>query len=147
MAAPADVSAVRQAIAARAAGLDGWTESIFHPALFPGRDPATVAHQAFAVWCPSSERIDGRERPGAGFAYVRTRVALRFTYRLTPKDHVDAFDAALVAEDAMLTRLMTGNWSTNFHLFWDGSARSLPPGLPGWQLAELQLAALHYVSL
>lgn len=146
MGVPVDVSAVRDAVAARAASLSGWTESIWHPDLFPGQDPGTVAHQAFAVAVPTTENVGGRAVGGRA-ALVQTPVNVRFTVRLTPKDQRDAFNAALVAEKALLDHLMATGWAADFALVWRGSDRSLPPGLQGWQLVQLRLQATHYLSL
>ena len=133
-------SAIRAAIAARVALLTGWAESRFLADRL-GYDPASVAHLAYSVDLPNGQAVGHRQKPTI---YQQETVVIRFTHRVSPKDQVDSYDAALTAESSLITQLLA-NWTTTFQLVYVSSVRaSLDSG--EWRRHEVTFHALFYVQ-
>lgn len=139
------VAELRAAVATRVALLEGWTESKAIPELF-GQDPASIAHLAFAVALPTTDRVDPRQR---GATYVRTKLVIRFSTRGQPKDAVAATTAQLAAEAALMAQLLESSptWpNAGFHLVFEDIERSATPE-GEWLRSDVSFTATHTVPL
>ena len=88
------LSAVRQRFATKLLTLTGFTQSR-NPYDNALRAPQTVAHLRF--WVGITEAVgrpDDRQRASTGIL-MDTSVAVKFAYRLRPKDQIIDLDAAL----------------------------------------------------
>jgi len=140
------VAAVRQRFATNIDAISGWSESKYPYDLF-GRGPATVGHLAFAVGAEESEWDDDRQRASRG-TETRSRIGVRFTARLKPKDQVVSYDTMLDAEHAMIKIIMANSNTMldDLHIRLVRARRELVE--PGeWFLSEIIFEAGHRLAL
>lgn len=84
-------STIRQRFATQIETISGFKE-IRSPFDGMGRSPNTIAHNGFAVSVRgSTSRDDDRQKRGQGIM-MNTDVAVRFGYRIRPKDQLESFD-------------------------------------------------------
>lgn len=135
-------SAIRAAIAARIVALGGeWKESRFLPDRL-GYDPSSVAHLAFSVDMPNGRAAGNRQKPTI---YQQETVVVRFTYQVKPKDQITSYDAALDAENTVITQLLASGWASQFQTVYVSSSRSsLETG--EWRRHELTFNVLFYLA-
>jgi hypothetical protein len=120
---------VRQDVAARVEAIGGgWSEApivaqTFGPEAAANAISGPRGHLAFAVDITRSEALQQRQRAADGLL-VRSTVVIRWLARLA-RDEVDALDAALAAEVALISQLLTfdATWPATFHLRYDRSER------------------------
>lgn len=144
-------AAVRQRVATQIATLSGWTLSPMPWIVFgnpAAKGPARQhAHLAFAVGVPTSKHVGIRARASEG-AIVATDVSVRFSARFEGLDAIDAEDACLAAELALIQAVMaqTASWPTDLKVRWDGSSRALTPTGEHW-LSEIKFTVTHLLAL
>ena len=150
------VAALRQAMAARIAGLSGWWEApvpfdSFGLSGVPDALPALKAHLAFVVGTPSTTPITWRQKASEG-VYVETDTRVRFFARHTPGPTRSqaSLDAATAAEQALIARVISVDaaWPVTFDLEF----RSIPSHAAlttsgEWFLSEIQFTARHVYAL
>lgn len=150
------VAGLRQAMAARIAGLSGWWEApvpyeSFGISGVPDAVPGLKAHLAFVVGTPSTGPINWRQKASEG-VYVETDTRVRFFARHTPGPTTSqtSLDAATAAEQAVIARLMAvdATWPVTFDLQLVSiptHARLTRTG--EWFLSEIQFTARHIYAL
>ncbi len=141
------VATLRQRVAARVVALGApWKESPYLYELV-GRDPASIAHGAFAVGVPRTTADGSRQRVNVG-ANVATPFVLRFTARVKPKDGVDSLDVALDLEHALIRQLCQhdATWPVDAHVLYVNTDRTLVDA-GDWLRLDLIFNALHTLAL
>lgn len=102
------VRQLRDDVVARVLTLSGWRESRVAPDSF-GRDADSLAHLCFSVHPATTEDLrQYRGRPAEG-TLVETQLAVRYSYRLPPKDMSGGYDGSLDAEQQLVACLMAYN--------------------------------------
>jgi hypothetical protein len=138
-------SAVRQAIAAKVAGLSGFKESKHSPDYF-GRTENTVAHLAFGVQLAASTAMDERQRRPVG-VYVNTPVRVLFAYRLRPLDiYPTDYDNALDAEETVINAVLNIYTTPNntFTIRYNSSTREVTDSQE-YCIISIEFTALHTI--
>mgnify|MGYP004448467689 CR=1 FL=1 len=101
------VSAVRSRLATAVGDITGFNESKTPYTAF-ARDPNSVAHKGFAVGMVRTVPIGDRQRVTDGMT-VRSTAAVRFLYRLRPKDQITDYGTALDAEHDIIKACLAQN--------------------------------------
>lgn len=142
---------VRAAVAARITLLGSpWWEAPVPPDLHswsqvPDAVPSTRAHGSFSVRLPSSAAAPGeRHKTGTGYR-VTHRLTVRFLARVTPKDAIASYDAALALETALIASLDSG-WSGDLTMYYQGTERTTAQ-TGEWIQIECLFALTHLVAL
>ena len=141
------LSAIRSRFATKIATLAGFTQSRnpYDPAL---RAPQSVAHLRFWVGITEgSARPDDTQRAGQGI-FMDTTVAVKFAYRLRPKDQVIDLDAAMDKAEILIQALTTraAPLYTNLHIRFRGITPEITT--PGeFAIMHLEFSALHFITL
>jgi hypothetical protein len=122
-------AAARAAVAARVLTLGGsWNQPDVPPDLHdftgvPDAVPASKAHASFSVRLPSTAAQPGeRHRVGVGYR-VTHRLVVRFLARVSPREALTSYDAALALETALISVLDRG-WSEDLTIYYQGSERA-----------------------
>ena len=145
------VATLRARIAAVAEALTSphpWHESRWSWAIFP-LDPNTYAHLSFAVGSTTSRFADlsesSRTKRAATGGLVVTDFVVRWTYRLRGDAQVADYDAALNAEQTLITAIC-GTAQTDAHIMVASMRRDVV-GDGGWLLGELAVTAHHRIAI
>lgn len=143
--------AVRQRVAAVVEALASpvaWRESRWSYDLLPVAEPQPAAHLTFAVAIPQtaydSPLESVRHKRPEGSAAVTSEVAIRWLYRLRADAQVADYDAALTAEQTLLTAL-SGAALTDLH-FSIADVRRSTVGDGAWMLGEVRCIARHRIA-
>ena len=136
-------STIRQRVATQLAALSGWRQSAWHLDAF-GRDPDQVQHHSFAVGVLSSAPTasPGRRQITEGLA-TASQIQVQFAHRLTVDGQVAAYDAALDAEGAAITAVLSLINRTALHILWDSSSRAALG--EGWIIVTINFSAIHRI--
>lgn len=140
------VSAIAGAIATQTLTLSGWQESAY---IFEslGRDPASVAHLAFAIGTPNSTATGGRQNAKSPI-FAATKIVVRFLTRVRPKDQVVSQREGLNAEDDLIRKLTlaTETWPGTFILEFVDANRA-PAFSSEWTRHDVTFTARHWLAL
>ena len=115
---------MRQQLAERllaALGPAGWSESLYHADLL-GKDSRSRTHLAFAISIGSTQRF-GTPKPADG-AHVNTAILVRWIHQLRAGGaggQVADYDAALVAEQALLVAAVAEGVRPELSIWFDGA--------------------------
>lgn len=141
-------AALVAAIVGRIDALSGWNESAY---LYDGigLDPTGYAHKAFQVGCPESQAQSGRQRGGTGLGvWTRSRVVVRFTATVRPKDGPVSWREALALEDEITRQITldTDTWpgAHGPRITFDRADRAI---VGTWSRHDLTFNADHWVEL
>lgn len=145
------VAALRQRLAAVVEALatpSAWRESRWSWIAFP-LDPNTYAHLSFAVGATTSRFADlaesSRTKRSATGGLVITDYVVRWTYRLRGDAQVSDTDAALAAEQLLITALC-GTAQTDAHVMVSSMRRDVV-GDGTWLLGEIAVTAHHRIAV
>ena len=114
------LSTIRGRFATAIGAIAGMTQSRNPFGRF-GYNPNSVAHLRFACGVVSCHRIDGDRQKMAQGVFCHTIMAVRFAYRLRPKDQITSYDEAFnQAEDVIqaLTNRTSAVYA-NLQIFFD----------------------------
>ena len=137
----------RQRVAVRVATVSGFTESRLPFDLF-GLVPKSVGHKRFAVKCSASDPIAHRQATRNGL-YLNTRILVRFSYRLRPKDLKTDVDSATDAEELVIAAILADDTTlkASMSVQYLSTLSRTVTGSGEYHLTELQFEALHRTAL
>ena len=140
------VKTIRQRVSTVVDAVSGFSESTTPHGVF-GRDPSSVLHLRYAVGCPRSTVVGGRQK-GIDGALVRTTVAVTYAHRVKPKDQQSSYDAALDAEAEIIKAVMADTGTlTELQISLAGvPSRQVDPA-GEWILSEIEFQSLHILAL
>lgn len=141
------VRQLRDDVTARVLTLSGWRESRVAPDNF-GRDADSLAHLCFAVQPTTTEDLrQYRGRPAEG-TLVETQLAIRYSYRLPPKDMAGGYDGSLDAEQQLVNVLMVYDttWPRDYKFQLVSLARESNDA-GEWVLGVVQFRCVHTLPL
>jgi len=143
------MAGLRQAVAARVAGLSGWTQSpvpfdAFGVSGAPEAVPSSVAHLHFSIGFGTTRAIGNRHRSLDGVR-CETELPVRFFARLQPKAGTTSLDTALGAEVDLVKRL-DSQWSADVQCYWLRSERSSTPA-GDWLRLDVYFGVQHLLAL
>lgn len=142
-----NLSTIRQRIATKMATLDGFDESR-NPFDGYGRSPNTVAHKRFMVGIQSvTARDDDRQRRSEG-VMATTQVAIRYAYRIRPKDQLESFDDGLDSAQDVINAITVRSTPLhdNLQIRFGGMDNELSDS-GEWMSITLTFEVLHYLFL
>jgi hypothetical protein len=142
-----ELSTIRQRFATKIATLDGFEQSR-NPFDGYGRSPNTVAHKRFMVGIQGvTARDDDRQRRGVGVMST-TQVAVRYAYRIRPKDQLDSFDDGLDSAQTVIEAITNRSIPLHDHLQirFTGMDNELSDS-GEWMSITLTFEVIHYLYL
>jgi hypothetical protein len=141
------VSEVRGRISTAVGGITGWAESKSPYSSF-GRDPSSIAHRVYSVGMVRTQPIGDRQRVTVGTS-VKTTAAVRFLFRLRPKDQVADYGQALDAEHDIIKACMDPTSTTRADLqviFAEVPIREVDDA-GEWFMGEVHFDCTHLLAL
>lgn len=148
------VATVRQRCATALEAVTGWTQSTYLGDLWSTANMLGLSpHKRFAVSAPSTQTLGRREtqkplrnRPGGSM--VRTRVSVRWMWRVRSDAQVADYDAALDAEQILITAAVTDVAGSDVRYILTDISRSLrPDGEAAFVDGTFILDALHQLDV
>jgi len=139
------VASVRSRIATAVSGLSGWKESRSPYSSF-GRDPASVAHLGYSVGVIQTRPVGDRQRVAEGTT-VKTTAAVRFLYRLRPKDQITDYDLALDAEHDLVKACMDETIRADLQVLFSEVPIREVDDAGEWFLGEVHFTCMHRMAL
>lgn len=147
------VATARQRCATALAAVSGWSESTYLGDLWSTANMLGLSpHQRFAVSAPSTQPAGRREtqktprnRPGGSM--VSTRLAVRWMWRVRSDAQVADYDAALDAEQILITAATTTAAGSDVRYVLASIQRNLrADGEAAFVDGTFQLDALHQID-
>ena len=143
---PIAVKTIRQRVATAVDAATGFSEAKAPLGVFP-RDPASVLHLRFAVGCPRTTTIQGRQRPTEG-ALCRTEVVVTFAHRIKPKDQVASYDDCLDSEASIIAAVMADTGTlTELQLKYESTTERSVDQAGEWYIGSVAFSSLHTIAL
>ena len=142
------LSTIRTRIATAIGGLSGWYLSR-NPLQEWGRAPNTVAHKNYAVGITSCTQVtDDRQRRSPEGVMVRSTVAVRFAYRIRPKDQITSYNESFDAAQEIMRTITDRNPTTHADLQIRFN-RIIPDMADSgeYTTTTVEFDILHYLSL
>jgi len=148
------VATVRQRCATALEAVSGWTQSTYLGDLWSTANMLGLSpHKRFAVSAPSTQTLGRREtqktprnRPGGSM--VRTRVSVRWMWRVRSDAQVADYDAALDAEQILITAAVTDVAGSDVRYVLTDITRNLrPDGEAAFVDGTFILDALHQLDV
>jgi hypothetical protein len=142
------LSTIRTRIATAIDDLEGWYESR-NPLQEWGRAPNTVAHKNFSVGITACTQVqDDRQRRSPEGVMVRTTAAVRFAFRIRPKDQTASYGESLDAAQQIMRTITDRTTATHADLQIRFNRIILDMADSGeYTTHTVEFDILHYLSL
>lgn len=120
----------------------GWQESPVVFEQFGSGEGDNLLHKAYAVGCPSTVFMGGRQQVTAG-ALVETQVVVRWAYNISALDQVTSYDEGLRYAGllTMAARRITGVTA----VILVSAIQAVDD--QGWMMGEVTLRVIHLLAL